>query len=139
MSYLLDACVLSEFTRRQPERKVVEWVSNADELALYISVISIGEIQKGITRLPGSPRKDELAKWLRSELMPRFGDRLLVLDAGILLDWGDLLARIEAAGRKMPAINSLIAATALHHDLILVTRNQADFEPSQVKIVNPWS
>jgi tRNA(fMet)-specific endonuclease VapC len=138
MSYLLDTCVLSEFTRRQPDRKVVEWVSSADELSLYISVISIGEIQKGIMRLPESPRKDELSKWLQSELMPRFGDRLLVLDAGVLLAWGNLLAGIEAVGKKMPAIDSLIAAIAIYHEFTLVTRNQAEFEPSQVKIVNPW-
>jgi len=138
MSYLLDTCVLSEFTRRLPDRKVVEWVSSADELSLYICVISIGEIQKGIARLPDSSRKEELAKWLQSELMPRFGERLLVLDTNVLLAWGDLLARIEAAGKKMPAIDSLIAATALCHDLTLVTRNRADFEPSQVKIINPW-
>jgi predicted nucleic acid-binding protein len=138
MSYLLDTCVLSEFTKRQPDRKVAQWVSTADELSLYMSVISIGEIQKGIVRLPDSPRKDDLTKWLQSELMPRFGNRLLVLDTGILLAWGALTARIEAAGKQMPAIDSLIAATALHHDLILVTRNQDGFVLSQVRIVNPW-
>lgn len=138
MSYLLDTCVLSEFTRRQPDRKVVEWVSSADELSLYLCVISIGEIQKGIARLPDSSRKEELAKWLLSELIPRFGDRLLVLDTGILLAWGALTARMEATGKQMPAIESLIAATALNHDLTLVTRNPADFESAQVKIVNPW-
>jgi predicted nucleic acid-binding protein len=138
MSYLLDTCVLSEFTKRQPDRKVAQWVSTADELSLYMSVISIGEIQKGIVRLPDSPRKDDLTKWLQSELMPRFGNRLLVLDTSILLAWGALTARIEAAGKQMPAIDSLIAATALHHDLILVTRNQDGFVLSQVRIVNPW-
>ena len=109
-----------------------------EEHTLYLSVISIGEIQRGIQRLPGSPRRDELSAWLAGELLPRFEQRLLVLDAPVLLAWGGLLARLEKEGHPMPAMDALIAATALSYNLILVTRNTADFQASGIPLFNPW-
>ncbi len=138
MNYLLDTCAISEFAKRQPERQVVQWLASADELSLHLSVISVGEIQKGVACLPDSLRKDALAQWLQGELVQRFGERLLPLDADTLLVWGSLIARLEKVGQVMPAIDGLIAATALHHDLTLVTRSQSDFEHSGVEIFNPW-
>lgn len=138
MNYLLDTCVISEFTKRQPDRSVVQWLADCDELSIYLSVLSIGEIQKGIQRLPDSPRKTDLTEWLETGLIRRFQGRLLILDTDVMLAWGSLVARLESAGQKMPAIDSLIAATALHYGLILATRNLSDFEPSGVKTFNPW-
>ena len=138
MSYLLDTCAISEFTKRQPEPKVVQWLASADELSLYISVITVGEIRKGIARLPDSQRKQALAHWLEVDLVQRFSERLLPLDANTLFVWGNLTARLEQEGQSMPAVDALIAATALQYDLTLVTRNQSDFEHSGVEIFNPW-
>ena len=138
MSYLLDTCAITEFTRRQPEPKVIQWLASADELSLYLSAISVGEIQRWIARLPDSARKDALARWLEMELVQRFSERLLPLDANTLFVWGNLTARLERNGQSMPAVDALIAATALQYDLTLVTRNQSDFEHSGVENFNPW-
>jgi predicted nucleic acid-binding protein len=138
VNYLLDTCVLSEFTKRQPDVGVVHWVGEADEAGLFLSVLSIGEIKHGIARLPASPRKDELDAWLSDELLPRFKSRLLVLDAETMLLWGGLVSRLRQAGTPIPVMDSLIAATALYHHLTLVTRNEADFGPADVPVINPW-
>ena len=138
MSYLLDTCVLSEFTKRQPDARVVAWVANADEGALFMSVITVGEIKRGIERMSPSLRRDELDSWLRDGLLERFRHRLIPLDPDIMLLWGELTARLEVSGRAMPVMDSLIAASALYHHLSLVTRNGADFQGSGVSLVNPW-
>ncbi|WP_322509327.1 type II toxin-antitoxin system VapC family toxin [Anaerolinea sp.] len=138
MSYLLDTCVLSEFTHRQPHPRVVEWLAEADEDTLFLSVLAIGEIQHGIEKLEDSPRKEDLRQWLTNDLLPRFEGRIVLLDVPVLLRWGELVGRLERQGRKLPAIDGLLAATALTHDLILVTRNTADFEHTGVKLLNPW-
>ena len=139
MNYLLDTCVLSEFTRRQPERQVVEWIESANETMLFLSAVTIGEIQRGIERLPESHRKTELRGWLNGGLIERFGARTLALDAQTFLVWGSLNARLEVAGQPMGVMDGLIAATALQHSLILVTRNVSDFQASGVQVINPWA
>ncbi len=138
MSYLLDTCVLSEFTRRQPHPRVVEWLSEADEDTLFLSVLAIGEIQHGIEKLEDSPRKEELHQWLTNDLLLRFEGRIVLLDVPVLLRWGELVGRLERQGRRLPAMDGLLAATALTHDLILATRNTEDFEHTGVKLLNPW-
>lgn len=138
MNYLLDTCVLSEFTRRKPEAKVIQWIDNIDEEKLFLSVITVGEIQRGVERLPESQRKTELLTWMNNGLIERFGQRILPLEAATMLLWGSLTARLEASGRSLPVIDSLIAATALQHNLILATRNVSDFSPCGVQIINPW-
>jgi toxin FitB len=138
MSYLLDTCVLSEFTRRKPEAKVIQWIDSIDEDKLYISVITIGEIQRGVERLPATQRKNELLAWMNNGLIERFGQRILPLEAATMLLWGALTARLEASGRKLPVMDSLIAVTALQHNLILATRNAADFSPCGLQLTNPW-
>jgi toxin FitB len=138
MSYLLDTCVISEFTRRQPNDHVIHWLDNVDESKLFLSVITIGEIQHGIERLPDSRRKNELLTWLNDELVDRFNGRILDLDVATLLLWGSLTARIEASGKPMSVMDSLIAASALHNKLTLVTRNTSDFLPCGIQLINPW-
>jgi toxin FitB len=138
MNYLLDTCVISELVSKQPHAGVMAWIDSIPTDRVYLSVITIGEIQKGIKKLQDSRRKESLRSWLRDELLVRFRDRLVVLDAGVLLTWGDLTAALASQGAPMPAMDSLIAATALHHDFIFVTRNEADFLRTGVRLLNPW-
>jgi tRNA(fMet)-specific endonuclease VapC len=138
MNYLLDTCVISEALTRQPNPKVLEFVDNLDPEEVYLSAITIGELFKGIARLPASRRKNDLQTWFEDELLVRYEGKILALDAQALMTWGRLMARLEADGSIMPALDSLIAAIVLTHDMTLVTRNVSDFENSGVKIANPW-
>jgi predicted nucleic acid-binding protein len=138
MRFLLDTCVISELAARQPDPDVVRWVDSIDEERLYLSVITIGEIKKGIERLPDSKRKSTLAEWLEGDLLLRFEDRILPIDTRVVLVWGELTADLEKQGRRMPAIDSLIAATALQGRLSLATHNVDDFANSGVAVFNPW-
>ena len=138
MKYLLDTCVVSELVAKQPNPRVLKWIDTVDADGVYISVITVGEITKGIEKLPNSKRRQELSDWLENELLIRFQDNLIELDVNILIQWGKLNARLEIGGQRAPAIDSLIAATALEHELILVTRNETDFAGTGVEILNPW-
>lgn len=138
MNYLLDTCVLSEFTRRRPEEKVVRWLEKIDEDSLFISVITVGEIQYGIERLPASHRKTELLTWFNNGLIKRFDGRIIVVDTATMHLWGSLTASLEHAGRPMGVMDSLIVATALQDNMILVTRNVSDCLPCGVQVTNPW-
>jgi tRNA(fMet)-specific endonuclease VapC len=138
MRFLLDTCVISELVASQPHPGVVRWVDSIDEERLFLSVITIGEIKKGIQRLPDSSRKRALAEWLEADLLIRFEDRILAIDTRTMLVWGELSADLETQGRTMPAIDSLIAATALQGRLNLATRSEHDFANSGVAVINPW-
>ena len=130
MSYLVDTNVLSELRRKQPDARVVAWMEQRPAQALYLSVLTLGEIRKGIERLQGDARQAALLDWLEVELPRFFWGRVLAVDR-----WGRLQG---SAGHPLPAIDSLLAATALQHDLTLVTRNTADFDDLGVRLVNPW-
>jgi toxin FitB len=138
MSYLLDTCVISEFVSKKPNLKVVTWLNSLDETRLYLSVVTIGEVQRGISKLPNSKRRQTLEDWLEHDLQLRFAGRILPLDTDILIRWGMLVGKLETEGKPMALFDSLIAATALHHDLRLITRNVKDFQAVAVKIDNPW-
>ncbi|NTU64757.1 MAG: type II toxin-antitoxin system VapC family toxin [Chloroflexi bacterium] len=138
MKYLLDTCVISELVAKQPQPSVIEFVDALDPDDVYLSVITIGEIVKGIEKLPKSKRKQELLTWLKEDLLIRFDGKMMALDTEVLVEWGMLAARLESSGRTMPAIDSLIAATVLAQQATLVTRNVADFAGAGVNIVNPW-
>jgi toxin FitB len=138
MTFLLDTCVISELVARQPNLHVVQWVDSIDEDKLFLSAITVGEIKRGIEKLAGSSRKSALAQWLEGDLLIRFTDRILPIDTAVMLVWGQLTADLEKQGRRMPAIDSLIAATCLQARLDLVTRNEKDFAHSGVAVVNPW-
>ena len=139
MRYLLDTCVISELVARQPNPRVVAWVDAVEESRLYLSVVTIGEIRRGIAKLPDSPRKERLNRWLEEDLLLRFSGRIVPIDVGVMLTWGELVARLERTGRVLPAMDSLVAAIALHGEFTLVTRNVRDFEGTGVQIVNPWA
>jgi tRNA(fMet)-specific endonuclease VapC len=138
MKYLLDTCVISEIVSKQPNPKVLEFVDSLDPDDVYLSVITIGEIAKGIEKLPKSKRKQELHAWLAEDLLVRFDGKIIPLGTDALLEWGILNARLESIGKMLPAMDSLIAATVVVHDLILITRNVNDFENTGIEIVNPW-
>ena len=138
MNYLLDTNVISELVTRQPDANVIRWIESIAPQNVYLSVITVGELKKGIEKLPDSRRKTALEAWLSHDLLVRFQDHLLPLDTPIMLAWGALVARMEAIGKPMPAIDSLIAATTLHHSLTLATRNTGDFEHAEIMLLNPW-
>jgi len=135
MKYLLDTNVISELKRTQPDPQVLNWFETVNHEFLYLSVLTLGEIHKGVEKLPESQRKDKLRYWLDKELPNWFGKRLLPINIEIALAWGGLQAQMN---RPLPAIDSLLAATALHHDLCLVTRNTKDFIYPNLIVINPW-
>ena len=138
MSWLLDTCVVSELIRPRPKASVVSRVRERDENELFLSVITIGELEKGIAKLRASPKRIALEQWVRRELADRFRDRLLVIDSGVAALWGAMVGVSEARGRPLPVIDSLIAATSLQHDLTVVTRNMDGLERCGARCFNPW-
>lgn len=138
MSYLIDTCCISELVKKKPNPNVVKWFADQDELAMYLSVITFGELRKGIEKLPDSKKKKELNRWVKEDLKQRFKNRVLNITIEEMNKWGEILAAAEKGGKPLPAIDSLIAATALTHDLSVVTRNTKDMEGSGVEVINPW-
>ena len=136
MSYLLDTNVLSELRRKAPDRHVAEWVAARPSSALYLSVLTLGEIRKGIDALPDRKRRAALLDWLEADLPAFFSGRVLAIDERVADRWGRLLA---AAARPLPAIDSLLAATAASHDLVMVTRNARDFAGLGISVIDPWT
>jgi len=137
MNYLSDTCALSEFLKKLPNEKVVNWYKNQIEESLFVSVLTMGEIDKGIVKLPLSKRKTELETWLEN-IAFRYDKRILPVTLRIAARWGKLVGELESKGRVLPILDSLIAATALEHDLTIVTRNESDFVETGAKILNVW-
>ena len=135
MSYLIDTNVLSELRRKAPDPRVVAWLQARPRQSLFLSVLTLGEIRKGLERVPEPARKQALLDWLEVELPNYFVGRVLAIDAATADRWGRLMAQ---AARPLPAIDALLAATALHNDLTLVTRNTKDFAGLDVPLINPW-
>jgi len=135
MSYLLDTKVISELVRPMPALPWLAWFENIPSEALHISVLTLGEIRKGVEQMPDSARREKLRLWLEHELVDWFGARILPVDIPVADRWGRLIAQM---GRPVPSIDSLLAATALHYELRLVTRNQKDFDYPGLEVVNPW-
>jgi toxin FitB len=139
MRYLLDTCVISELIKMKPKPKIVQWIEKEEENNLFMSVLTIGEIHKGIEKLPESRKKEKLYDWVRYDLEERFQDRILNFDLQTAVIWGRIQAHSELTGRAMPAIDGLIAATGLSYGLTVVTRNTTDMEMSGVTLINPWA
>lgn len=139
MSFLLDTNVVSEWVKPRPNAGVVAWLVETDEDRMFISVVTIAELCRGIERLAAGARRTRLDAWLRDELLLRFEGRVLPIDAPVADAWGKVVARREAAGRPIGAMDAFIAALAGVHELTLVTRNTADFEGSVQSLVNPWN
>lgn len=133
--FLLDTNLISETVRKLPDSNVMDWLDSVDADQLHISVLSLGELHKGVLMLADARRRDRLAQWLATTLPAWFGSRVLTIDSAVATRWAQLLA---SAGRPLPAIDSLLAATALHHDLVLVTRNLRDFDFPNLAVHSPW-
>ena len=138
MKFLLDTCLISELVKKEPNPAVVAWLDEQDEQKLFLSVLNLGELQKGISKLPDGAKKDELQAWVSLDLVERFTGRILEIDLETSLYWGKLQGESERAGEKLPVMDSLIAAIAAAHGLIVVTRNIRDIERCGVRVCNPW-
>ena len=138
MKYLLDTCVISELIKNKPNKNVVKWIQKNDEQGYFISTLTFGEIYKGIEKVTDKSRKDTLHQWVEHELKERFKNRTISIDMNIARTWGQIQGNAEREGKPMPAIDSLIAATGLVYNLIVVTRNISDMKQSNVVLINPW-
>jgi toxin FitB len=138
MNYILDTNIISELLAKQPNKRVIEWLKGVDANKLFLSVITIGEIRKGIEKLPESLRKNNIQEWLENELLTQFEGRILPLDLSVILLWGELVGELEKEGRKLPPLDSLIAATTKYHNYILVTRNEKDFNGIEIVVFNTF-
>ena len=138
MSFLLDASVISEIVKPSPDDRVLGWMKRSDEASLYLSVLTIGELEKGIAKLAASSHRTRLGAWVRNDLADRFRERLLAIDGTVAATWGKLAGEAGARGEPLPVIDGLIAAAGLAHDLVIATRNVGNFERCGVSCFNPW-
>jgi len=136
--FLLDTNVVSELVRPRPHAGVVRWISTTNESLLHLSVLTLGEIRKGIVSRPDAGRRAKLESWLH-DLVLRFSSRILPIDLAIADRWGRLSGHSKAKGVTLQVIDGLLAATALHHDLVLVTRNVTDIRITGVETFDPWT
>ncbi len=139
VTFLLDTNVLSEFAKPKVNPGLFDWMQQSDETRMAISIVSVGEIQKGISRMPDGRRQTDLQAWLDQHLVPRFQQRILPLDLNDMRRWGRMMGAASKAGETLPAIDALLAAVALNRRLILVSRNTRDFERTGVTLLNPWT
>lgn len=138
MNYLLDTNVVSEWTKPVPDPNVVRWLDEVDEDRVHLSVITLGELREGVDRLDPGRRRDRLDGWLRDDLSDRFEGRLVDVDEDVTLRWGALRAAAGRSGRTLPVVDALIAATALAHSFVVVTRNVRDFAKMVPDVIDPW-
>ncbi|MCC5832905.1 MAG: type II toxin-antitoxin system VapC family toxin [Chlamydiales bacterium] len=141
MTYLLDTCILSKLRRikRHPDRALENWICRHEETKYYLSVLTIGEIQNGISRLSNAKDKRILEEWLRGDIVPRFKGRIKNFDLKVALKWGEINGCYQKRGVSIPVIDGLIAATAIAHDFILVTENVKDFcNIDELNLFSPW-
>lgn len=137
MSYLADTNAVSEFSKKQPNQKVVDWFAAQAEESLFLSVITIGEIEKGIAKIIDPIGKAKYEIYLEN-LVLRFDRRILPVSLKIGRRWGTLFGTLQKSGRVLPNWDSLIAATALEHDLTIITRNTDDFTGTRARVLNVW-
>jgi len=138
MRYLLDTNVVSELVKPKPDDRVRRWIEETNESILFLSVLTLGEIRNGVQRLRSGRRRGRLESWLQVDLPSRFQDRILPIDSAIADRWGRVSAIAAAKGKPVPVIDGLLAATAIHHNLTLVTRNSSDVSGTGVPTLNPW-
>ena len=136
--YLLDTNVLTEPAKPRPDPNVVTWLQAQSPLDLAVSVLTFGEVQKGVSLLAAGARRDALESWLRTDLPRQFMERLLPVDGSVALEWGRLTAEGRKTGRELPVIDGLLLATCAVHGLTLVTRNERDCGHRGIPILNPW-
>jgi predicted nucleic acid-binding protein len=136
--FLLDTNCVSELVRPRPEPRVLRWMEAVDEDLLYLSVMTFGEIRKGVAGLPQGRRRTQLEVWLEVELKARFAGKIVPVDDAVADRWGMLAAETKRRGKTLSVVDALLAATALHHNLTLVSRNLKHFEGFHLLVLNPW-
>ena len=136
--YLIDTNVLCEGAKRSPEPAVTAWLTGTATEDQYVSVLTMGEVQRGVSKSASATQKRRLAEWLRDGLLREFEGRILPVDWPVAQAWAVLTSKSEAHGRTLPVIDALLAATALVHELTVVTRNARDFDGTGVRVLNPW-
>ncbi len=139
MKYLLDTCVISEVIKPSPNKNVIKWLKEQEESGLYLSVLTFGEIEKGIEKSVDERRKNKLRLWVEEDLKERFAGRILPVDMAVATKWGEIQGKSERAGRPLPSIDGLIAVTGLVNNCVVVTRNISDMQQSSVALHNPWT
>lgn len=137
--YLLDTNVVSEWTKPVPNRGLIAFLDAVDEDRLFLSVVTLAEVRRGVDLLPEGKKRTRLDEWLAHDLRERFDARIIDVDVSVAEHWGRLSARASRAGLHPPAMDCLIAATAAAHDLVVVTRNVSDFARFEIEILNPWT
>jgi predicted nucleic acid-binding protein len=138
VNFLLDTNVVSEAMRKQPSARVLNWIAAQIEESLFISAITVGELRRGSLLLGDGKKRKALLRWIETGIKAEFAGRILPVDSAVMERWADLEASTVKAGRRLPVMDSLIAATALAHGLILATRNVPDFEAAGVQLLDPW-
>ncbi|MEZ5535452.1 MAG: type II toxin-antitoxin system VapC family toxin [Thiolinea sp.] len=138
MNYLLDTCVISEVIKKKPNKNVIAWLQAQDEANLFLSILTFGEIQKGIQKDPDQTRKKKLKIWLEEDLKKRFDNRIIPIDLKVVTNWGSIQGTAELTGRSMATIDGLIAVSGLTYNCIVATRNISDMEQSTAELFNPW-
>ena len=136
--FLLDTNCISELVRPNPHPRVLAWMETTDERLLYLSVLTLGEIRKGVAGLAQGKRRTQLETWLQVDLKTRFSGRIFPIDFAIADRWGLLAMEAKRKGKALAIIDGLLAATALHYNLTVVSRNTGDFTSTQVEVLNPW-
>jgi len=136
--FLLDTNVISELIKLKPDPRVIAWFQKTDENLFYLSVLTLGEIRKGVSALPDAKRRVRIEAWLEKDLRDRFDGRILPINESIADRWGALTGQALMKNKLIPVIDGLLAATAIHHNLTLVTRNTKDIGETGAGIFNPW-
>jgi predicted nucleic acid-binding protein len=138
VTYLLDTCLVSELLKPRPSRNVADWLAGQREEDLHLSVLTLGEIQKGVSQLPESRKKARLQSWLDRDLRDRFRGRVVPINEKVALTWGRVSGDALVRGRPLAVIDALIAATAIVLDAAVVTRDTDGIRAAGAKTVNPW-
>ena len=137
MKYLLDTCVISELIKKNPSNNVLNWIKNIPEEKLFLSVITIAEIYRGLNKLPNSKRKKSLTNWLNT-LVEDYKNRIITIDFAVAENWGIIQEEAEKKGKRISSIDCFVASIAYTHNFTLATRNTKDFQGSNISIDNPW-
>ena len=138
MNYLLDTNIISELISKSPNEKVTKFILSLNEENLYLSVLTIGEIKAGIEKLNDGQKKEKLLQWLENDLLVRFHNRIIAVDIEVMLQWGETNTHLKKLGKPLPIMDSIIGSVAQAKNLILLTRNEKDFENLDIKIINPF-